>query len=96
MSIVPDYVGLLDNHASGVSYRTDITGVTSLAEKPIQEEEDAAAAATSSVFSASSPIMKVSTHDSQTGSFTPVAPITNHNSSLGGSPSDKLEVTPDE
>ena len=94
MRIVADFVGLLDNNGNGVSYRTDITGANSLAEKPIQEEEDAAAASTTFVFSASSPISKLSTHVSQTGPFTPVGPITYQNSSLGGSPNDRLEESP--
>jgi len=71
-------------------------GATLLAEKPIQEEENTAAAATSFASSASSPIRKLSMHDSQTGPFTLVAPITNQNSFLRGSSGDRLEVFLDE
>ena len=77
MSVVADYVGSLNTHGDGVSYTTGITGATSLAEKPIQEEEEAATAAASSASSASSPTKKLSTHASQTEWVTPVAPITN-------------------
>ena len=96
MSIVPDYVDLLDTHGEGSSFITNITGGTSLAEIPIREEEDAAAAATSSGSSVSSPIRKLPMDVTKTGTVKPVTSITNQKSSIAGSPSYRLEVSPDE
>ena len=95
MSVVADFTGSLDTHGDGASYRTNITRATLLAEIPIQEEEDAVATATSSGSRESFPIRKLPTDDTKTWPVTPVVSITNQNSSLGGSPSARLEVSPD-
>ena len=79
MSIVPDYVGLLDTHGDGVSFTTGITGIALLADTPIREEEEAAAAAPSAGSSASSPARSLPTEITQAGTVTPLSSITRHN-----------------
>jgi len=91
MSIVPDYVGLLETHGDAVSFTTNITGVTLLVETPIREEEDAVAAATSTGSSESSPARDLPTEITQAETVIPVSSITHRQSSYVGSPRNRLE-----
>ena len=97
MSIVHDYIGLLDTHGDGVSFTTKITGATLITNTPIrEEEEEAAAAAPSDRSSESSPARSLPMEVSQVGTVTPVFSITQHHSSIVGSPSNGLEESSDE
>ena len=94
ISIVPNYVGLLDTHGDGASFTTNITGATAAAERPPSDDVESVEDGSSKASDAVSPISRLKT-PSGSAAVTPGSSTTNTNSSIGGSPSDRLEESHD-